>query len=379
MLAIKKNIWPYVESALSRNMNCNSGNETILSVDLSKLTANFYYLKSKLNPKTKIIAVVKAFAYGHGDIEIAKKIEALGVYGFWVTDFEEGVGLRVAGIKGKIIVANPGMKSYEKIIKYNLDVVIYNNQLLELYSNKKHSVNVHLKFNTGMNRYGFNKNELNNVVVKTQKNPHLNILSICTHLASSEKKKTKRFTLKQISLFKNIAYEFENLIDRKVLKHSLNSHGVINYSQHEMDMVRLGIGLYGSANDENLYPISSLKSVITQIRKVNVGDPIGYGDSFMAKGNMSVAVVPVGYADGLNRRLSNNVGKVMINNSLCPIVGKISMGTFCVDVSNIIAKEGDQVEIFGDNISVITIAAHLKTIPYEIYSTLNRRIKRVYF
>ena len=164
----------------------------------------------------------------------------------------------------------------------------------------------------------------------------------------------------------------------KILKHILNTHGVINYSKHQMDMVRLGIGLYGSANDKNLKPISCLKSVITQIRTINAGDTVGYGNSYMAKKNMTIGVVPVGYADGLNRQLSNHIGKVIINNELCYIIGKISMGTFCVDISNIIASEGDEVEIFGDNISVVEMAEKLNTIPYELYSTLNRRIKRVY-
>lgn len=367
-------IWLYVEHVFLNKMS----NETILYIDLNRLVKNFYYLKSKLKTETKIIAVVKAFAYGHGDIEIAKKLEQLDIYGFWVTDFEEGVGLRKGGIKGRIIVANPGMKSYDIIIKYNLDIVIYNNQLLDLYSYKKQAVNAHLKFNTGMNRYGFNQIELDAVVKKIQKNPHISIHSICTHLASSEKKVTENFTLEQIKKFKKITTNFEDLIGGKILKHILNTHGVINYSKHQMDMVRLGIGLYGSSNDKNLKPISCLKSVITQIRTINAGDTVGYGNSYMAEKNMTIAVVPVGYADGLNRQLSNRIGKVIINNDLCSIIGKISMGTFCVDISNIIASEGDEVEIFGNNISVLEIAEKLNTIPYELYSTLNRRIKRVY-
>ena len=353
-----------------------TSNETILSIDLKKLEHNFNYFKSKINSTTKIIAVVKAFAYGHGDIKIANKLEKLGIYALWVTDFEEGVILRQSGVKGKIIVANPGIKSYEKIIKYNLDVVLYNKKLLNLYSSRKNKVNIHVKFNTGMNRYGFEEDEINLIVKEVQKNTHLKLISICSHLASSDKINQNNFTEKQCVKFKRIS--INSIIKKEVPKHILNSQGVINFPEYQMDMVRLGIGLYGSANDANLIPISSLKSIITQQRAIKKGDVVGYSESFIAKKNMQIAMVPVGYADGLNRRLSNGIGSVIINGKLCPIIGKISMGNFIADITGIIAKEGDTVEIFGENLSVTSIATKINTIPYEIYSTLNRRLKRIY-
>ena len=355
-----------------------TANETILSVDLKKLEYNFNYLKSKISPSTKIIAVVKAFAYGHGDIAISKKLEKLGIYALWVTDFEEGVLLRKSGVKSKIIVANPGIKSYNKIIKHNLDVVIYNNRLLDLYCSKKNMINVHIKFNTGMNRYGFEKKELDNIIDKLKTATHLNVLSICSHLASADKVEKKEFTEKQLFKFQKIASKFELQLEKSILKHILNSHGVINFHKYQFNLVRLGIGLYGSAKDKNLKPISSLKSVITQNRSIKAGQPIGYGRSFIAKKNMTISMVPVGYADGLNRKLSNGVGRVIINGKICSIVGKISMGNFTVDTTHIISNEGDVVEIFGENLSVSSIAKSINTIPYEIYSILNRRIKRVY-
>ncbi len=355
-----------------------TSNETILSIDLKKLEHNFNYFKSKINSTTKIIAVVKAFAYGHGDIKISNKLEKLGVYALWVTDFEEGVILRKSGVKGKIIVANPGIKSYEKIIKYRLDVVLYNKKLLNLYSSRKNKVNIHVKFNTGMNRYGFEEKEINLIVTQVQKNTHLKLISICSHLASSDKKTQNNFTEKQCEKFKRISIKFNSIIKKDIPRHILNSHGVINFPEYQMDMVRLGIGLYGSANDTNLTPISTLKSIITQQRAIRKGDVVGYGESFIAKKNMQIAMVPVGYADGLNRQLSNGVGSVIINKKLCPIIGKISMGNFIADITGIIAKEGDPVEIFGENLSVTSIANKINTIPYEIYSTLNRRLKRIY-
>ena len=162
----------------------NSASETILHVDLKKLETNFQYFKKILRPKTKIIAVVKAFAYGHGDVVISKKLEALGVYALWVSDFEEGIILRQSGIKTKIIVANPGIKSYSLILKNNLDVILYNHKLFDLYCSKKNKVNIHIKFNTGMNRYGFDSKEIKKIVKKIKENNHLKLNSICSHLTA---------------------------------------------------------------------------------------------------------------------------------------------------------------------------------------------------
>ncbi len=353
-------------------------NETILHVDLKKLERNFNYLKAKLNPKTTIIGVVKAFAYGHGDIEISKKLEKLGVSALWVSDFEEGLILRNSGVKAAIIVANPGIKSYPEIIKHKLDVVLYNHKLLDLYCSNKNDVNIHVKFNTGMNRYGFNAREIPSIISKITNNPHLNLASICSHLAASDDKTKKDYTLKQIERFKSISQKFELLLGKAINKHLLNSHGVLNFVNYQLDSVRLGIGLYGSTTDKNLTPISSLTSVITQIRSLEPGDSVGYGSSFTANKKMRVAIIPVGYADGMNRRLSNTIGSVFINRCKCNIVGEISMDSFMVDITNIEAKEGSLVQIFGDQLSVSTIAKKINTIPYEIYSTLNRRIKRIY-
>jgi len=355
-----------------------STHETILHVDLKKLDRNFNYLKSKLNPTTKIIGVVKAFAYGHGDVKISKRLEKLGVFALWVSDFEEGLVLRESGVKAKIIVANPGIKSYAEIIKYKLDVVLYNHKLLDLYCSNKNSASIHVKFNTGMNRYGFNANEIPFIISKIKKNPHLNLISICSHLAASDDKAKTDYTLKQIKRFKSISQKFEFLLGRKTNKHLLNSHGVLNFANYQLESVRLGIGLYGSTTDKNLTPISSLTSVIAQIRNLEKGGAAGYGSSFTANKKTTLAIIPVGYADGMNRRLGNTVGSVFINNYKCNIIGEISMDSFMVDITNIEVAEGGLVEIFGDQLSVSKIARNINTIPYEIYSTLNRRIKRVY-
>ena len=353
-------------------------NETILYVDLKKLEENFIFLKNKLNANTKIIGVVKAFAYGHGDISISKKLEDLGFNALWVSDFEEGVSLRKAGVKTNIIVANPGFKSYDVIIKYQLDVVIYNQRLLDLYCLKNNKINIHLKFNTGMNRYGFDYGELKLIVAKIQKNPHLNVLSICSHLAASYDRSKKEHTLKQINKFKLICKDLQRLINKKIDRHVLNSNGLLNFPEHQMECVRLGIGLYGLTKINRLKQISSLYSVITQIRNLKKGDSVGYGKSYISSNDMKIAIIPLGYADGLNRNLGNNTGSVVVNNIKCNIIGEISMDSFAVDITGVSAKEGDSVEIFGDKIPVAEVAKNLNTISYEIFSTLNRRIKRVY-
>ncbi len=353
-------------------------NETILHVDLNKLKDNFNFLKSRLRPNTKIIGVVKAFAYGHGDIEISKKLEELGVYALWVSDFEEGLILRESGVKTKIIVANPGIKSYDSIIKYRLDVVLYNQKLLDLYCSNKNTVNIHIKFNTGMNRYGFSSKSIDLIISKIKKNKHLRLDSICSHLAASEDKKKSDFTQKQIKKFNSISTRVESILERKINKHILNSYGLLNFSNYQMNYVRIGIGLYGSADNLNLKQICSFKSPITQIRNIKKGESVGYSGSFIANQKMTIGIIPVGYADGMNRRLGNKIGSVYVNNRECKIIGEISMDSFMVDITKSNAKEGDLVEIFGENINVCAVAKKINTIPYEIYSTLNRRIKRVY-
>ena len=373
----KKNISHYVETVFHNKNNLEFSNETILHIDLNKLEHNFNYLKSKLKKDTRIIGVVKAFAYGHGDIEISRKLEKLGAYALWVSDFEEGISLREAGIKSKIIVANPGLKSYDEIIKYSLDIVIYNQRLLDLYASKKNEINIHIKFNSGMNRYGFEAKETANIVEKIKTNYHLKLLSICSHLASSDREEELEFTLNQITKFKTISSNFELLYGDKIDKHILNSNGVLNFANQQMDVVRLGIGLYGSSTDKNLKQISRLSSVVTQIRDVEKGESVGYGPSFVAPENMKIAIIPIGYADGLNRKFSS-IGSVYINKKECKIIGNISMDSFAVNTSKITIHEGEAVEIFGNNLSVNEIAKKINTIPYEIYSTLNRRIKRVY-
>jgi Alr-MurF fusion protein len=352
--------------------------ETILEIDLNKLANNFNYLKSKLKPDTKIIAVVKAYAYGHGDIAIASSLEKLGAHALWVADFEEGTRIRQSGIKIPIIIANPGKKSTQQIIDNKLDIVIYNSELLHLYGKLDKEIRIHIKFNSGMNRYGFESSELDELLSNLQKYPKLKIQSICSHLAASDNSTEDSFTNTQFQVFEKISSSFSKGINQLVYRHILNTNGVLRFPNKEYEMVRLGIGLYGVGNDDNLQHVSTLKSVISQVRIIKKGSKIGYDASFLAKEDMRIGVVPFGYADGLNRKLSTKNGVIVVQNIGCPIIGKISMDSCMINLKGTTAKTGDEVVIFGEENTILSIANKLITIPYEIFSSLNRRIKRIY-
>ena len=352
--------------------------ETILEINTGRLKSNLNYLKSKLAAHTKVIAVVKAYAYGHGDIILSKRLESLGVDALWVADFEEGSRLRESGVNIPIIIANPGTKSVQKIIDNNLDIVIYNFKLLQLYGGLNTEINIHIKFNTGMNRYGFNPDEVGILAETLKKYPKLKLQSICSHLAATDNPEKDDFTKQQFTNFENICASFFTLLGHKVDRHILNTNGVLRFANKEYEMVRLGIGLYGVSDDKNLQQISTLKSVISQVRSIKKGEGVGYESSFIATENMKVGIIPFGYADGLNRKLSERNGTVLVNNISCPIIGKISMDSCMIDLSNTAAKTGDEVIIFGDENTVLSIAKKLETIPYEVFATLNRRIKRIY-
>ena len=356
----------------------STSHETILFVDLKALEHNYFYLKSKLNADTEIIAVIKAFAYGHGDIVVAKKLETLGVYAFWVADFEEGVALRKSGINLPIIIANPGSKSYSYIIDYNLEPVIYNFRLLDLYGEKRSPISIHIKFNSGMNRYGFNFNEVDMLAEKLKKYPHLKIESICSHLSSANNSQQDKFTNKQFQKFKSITSTFSEKTGITPKQHILNTAGVLRFSNQQKEMVRLGIGLCGIGHDKNLKPIAKLQSNIVQILNVYKGDKVGYDATFTAVEEMRIGIVPLGYADGINRKLGDENGYVNVGKKQAKIIGKISMDSMLIDLRNIEVNEGDVVTIFDSENRVSDISENLNTIPYEILATLNRRIKRVY-
>ncbi len=356
----------------------NTVHETVLEIDFKALSDNLDYLKSKLKASTKVIAVVKAYAYGHGDIMLGKKLEELGVAALWVADFEEGSHLRENGIKIPIIVANPGRKSTAKILQHKLDVVVYNFELLHLFGALATDINIHIKFNTGMNRFGFEAKEVVEVSKVLKQYPTLKVKSICSHLAASDNPDKDILTQQQFLKFDVICTDFNTQTGLKPLRHILNSNGVLRFNDKSYEMVRLGIGLYGGSNHPGLKQIGTLKSVISQIRTVKKGQTIGYDASYTLKQDTRVGVIPFGYADGLNRRFGMHKGIVFIEGKPCPIIGRISMDSCTIDLSNTTAQLGDEVILFGKEYTICALAQKIETIPYEIFATLNRRIKRVY-
>ena len=348
--------------------------ESIFEINFSLINHNLNFLKKKLKPKTKIIAVVKAFAYGHGDIEIAKFLEKQDIYAFWVADFEEGVILRKNGITVPIIVANASPKSISQIIKYNLDIVVYNFRILDSIIDIKDNLNIHLKFNCGMNRYGFSVEDISLIKKKLSKNSNLNVSSICSHFSSSRTPKKDETTKNELKRFKEIASNFSD----KIYKHILNTSGIIRFAEHQYSAVRAGIGIFGIHKNTALKQIGKLTTTISQIRHINKGEIIGYGGHFQANKKIKIGIVPFGYADGLDRKLGNSNGSLFVNGIKCEILGEISMDSCVINLNDSNAVEGDRVEIFGSNNSINSICKKIDSIPYEFLSKINRRIKRKY-
>ncbi|MCB0823218.1 MAG: bifunctional UDP-N-acetylmuramoyl-tripeptide:D-alanyl-D-alanine ligase/alanine racemase [Bacteroidales bacterium] len=365
--------------------------ETVLEINLNALVNNLNYFRKKLNPNTKIMAMVKAFSYGSGSFEIANILQFHRIDYLAVAYADEGVELRKAGIKTPIMVMNPDEQSFDAIIKHNLEPEIYNFRSLSLLEEATRTniipdnkpVKVHVKVDTGMHRLGFNKDEIDPLIERLQKMKSIYVQSIFSHLASSEDPSDDAFTAIQIELFKHMAWRIMEHSDHYILMHILNSAGISRFPDAQFDMVRLGIGLYGVSSspeeNEQLENVSTLKSTISQIKIIPAGETIGYNRRWKAEREMRIAIVPIGYADGLNRKLSNGVGRLFINHKPVPIVGNICMDMVMVDVTDIDVQEGDDVIIFGNEYPVSEMAKQLETIPYEVLTSISRRVKRVYY
>ena len=365
--------------------------ETILEINLNAIIHNLNYHRSLLNPKTKITAIVKAFSYGSGSFEIANILQFHNIDYLAVAYTDEGVELRKAGISVPIIIMNPETRSFDVMIKYDLEPEIYNLRLLNLLNQSikrnliryDKTIPIHIKLDTGMHRLGFENDEIKELIQCIKNNRNIYIKSIFSHLAASDEIIHDDFTKLQVNRFVKMSDFIKSKIDYPVLLHILNSAGVSRFREYQFDMVRLGIGLYGVSSDKSekklLQNVSTLKTSISQIREVPANDTIGYGRKYVAKHNMKIATVAIGYADGLNRKLGNGKGNLMINGKLVPIVGDICMDMCMIDITDVNAKQGDQVIVFDDNYPITKIASQLETIPYEVLTNISRRVKRVYY
>ena len=366
--------------------------ETILEIDLNALLHNLTVFQSLLRPDTKIMVMVKAFSYGSGSFEIANALQFHKADYLAVAYADEGVELRKSGITMPVMVMNPEQKSFDTIIHYHLEPEIYSLRLLRQFIHAiapmadkyPEGYRVHLELETGMNRLGFGEDDIPELLTLLSENKVIRIQSLFTHLAASEDPSLDLFSQMQIDRFRKMSERIIKQLKYPVLRHVLNSAGIARFPEAHFDMVRLGIGLYGidatGKIQQQLRNVSTLKTTISQIKKVKAGETIGYGRTGVAASDMIIATVGIGYADGLNRSLSRGVGKMLVYGKMAPVVGNINMDMTMIDISHIPeAEEGAEVVVFGDALPVQQIAEWANTIPYEVLSIISRRVKRVYY
>lgn len=365
--------------------------ETVLEINLNALVHNLDYYRKQLNPGTKIMAMVKAFSYGSGSFEIANMLQYHQIDYLAVAYADEGVELRKAGISAPIMIMNPDEQSYDAILKHSLEPEIYNFRSLGMLEETiKRSilpdnkpVKVHIKLDTGMHRLGFLPEEIDSLISRLSGNKAIYVQSVFSHLAASEDPQEDDFTRHQINQFETMAEKFKKQLRHNILRHILNSAGISRFPEAQFEMVRLGISLYGvpTVEDEKgkLENVSTLKSTISQIKKIRQGETIGYNRTAKAEKEMTIAIIPIGYADGLNRKLSNGNGRVYINGMAAPVVGNVCMDMCMIDITGIETREGTDVIIFGKEHPISELASAIGTIPYEVLTSISRRVKRVYY
>ncbi len=362
--------------------------ETVLEINLNAISHNLNFYKSKLDSQTKLMVMVKAFGYGNGGFEIAKLLEYHKIDYLGVAFADEGIALKTAGISLPIMVMNPETTSFSAIIQHQLEPEIYSfkglHSFLKLAVAKKlKQFPIHIKLDTGMHRLGFQTADIAQLISILKDNPNVQVKSILSHMAASDNLDLMAFSLGQIEQFEHMSNALINELKYVPIRHLLNTSGISNFTNAQYDMVRLGIGLYGVSNDAEeqkyLENVSTLKSVISQIRVIKEGESVGYGRRFIATKPTKVATIPIGYADGISRQLGNESGYVMIKNKPAKIIGSVCMDMMMVDVTEIDCKEGNEVIIFGQKPTVSEIAKQLHTIPYEVLTSISQRVKRIFY
>lgn len=358
---------------------------SVLEINLKALEYNFNFFKSKLRNKTKIMAVVKAFAYGLEAVAIAKKLEKIKAAYLAVAYLKEAIEIKNAGVNLPILILHPQIEEFDTIINLNLEPNIYNKKGLDAFldlATKKKLKNypIHLKFNTGLNRLGFDSAKAQAVFAQVKGNKNIKVVSVFSHLAASEDLKEASFTKHQIKKFNSIISIAKKTLPYKPLYHLLNTSGVINYPEAQFDMVRIGIGMYGFANEtkitKKLKPVGVLKSKISQIHQIKAGESVGYNRAYFAKTNLVTATIPIGHADGISRQLGNGNGYVYINNKKAFIIGNVCMDMLMVAITAIECKEGDTVVIYKDQEHIENLAKLQGSISYELLTAISQRVNR---
>lgn len=360
--------------------------ETILEINLNALVDNLNHYRSKLKPETKMVCMVKASAYGAGSYEIAKTLQDHRVDYLAVAVADEGSDLRKAGITSSIIIMNPELTAFKTLFDYKLEPEVYSFNLLNelIKAAEKEGVTnfpVHIKIDTGMHRLGFAPSDIPELIARLKRQSSVIPRSVFSHLVGSDSTQFDDFTRMQIETFERVSNELQSAFSHKILRHICNTAGIGRYPEAQLDMVRLGLGLYGVDPFSNsiLSNVSTLKTTILQIRNVPKEDSVGYSRKGLLNRDSRIAAIPIGYADGLNRRLGNGNAYCMVNGQKAPYVGNICMDVCMIDVTDIDCKEGDKVIIFGDELPVTVLSDVLGTIPYEILTSVSNRVKRVYF
>lgn len=362
--------------------------QTILEINLNAIVHNLEEYQQLLKPSTKVMAMVKAFAYGSGGAEIAGILQYHKVDYLGVAYADEGVELRKAGISLPVMVMNPEVNAFETIVEYNLEPELYSFELLQTFDSYLRNEGlqqypVHIEIETGMNRLGFGVTGIDKLAQALNATSSFKVQSVFSHLAASEEAAQDAFTVQQFEQFEKAALQLEQLLGYSFIRHIANSAAVIRHPQLQLDMVRLGIGLYGvdsaASNKLDLQTVTTLKSTIAQVKQLKKGDSVSYNRKGIVSNDAVIATVRIGYADGYPRRLGNGAGKVFINGQLVPVIGTVCMDMFMIDVTGVPVQEGDEVMIFGKQLPVQQVAEWAGTIPYEIMTGISQRVKRVYF
>ena len=374
----------YDEETISSRI-LHQTHETVLKVNLSALIDNVRYFRSLLKPETKLTCMVKAFAYGAGSVEVSKALQASGLVDYLaVAVADEGVELRRAGITLPIIIMDPEVAAMDLILENNLEPNVYSHQSLKTViaaaeAKGLENVPIHVKIDSGMHRLGFYKEDMPWLIERLGSTKAVRVASVFSHLAGSDEPQFDAFTLDQIHYFDSCAEELKAGLQYPIIKHICNSAGIERFSQYQFDMCRLGIGLYGfSFAGAKLRNVCTLETTILSVKTVKAGETIGYGRHTTLKEDRVIAVIPIGYADGFDRRFSNYGGEVWVRGKRCPVVGNVCMDQAMIDVTGADARPGDIAEVFGEHMPLEELADKLGTITYEILTSVSRRVQRVY-
>ena len=360
--------------------------QTILEVNLNALVNNVCYYRRFMKPETKMVCMVKASGYGVGSLETSKTLQDNGVDYLAVAVADEGADLREAGITANIMIMNPETTSFKMLFDYSLEPEVFSFDLLEqlIYAAEKEGITnfpIHIKLDTGMHRLGFNpEKDMPRLIERLSRQTALVPCSVFSHFVGSDGDEFDAFSHRQFALFDQASRQLQAAYSHKIIRHICNSAGIEHFPEYHLDMVRLGLGLYGinARNNHILNNVATLKTTILQIRDVPKGDSIGYSRRTVLDRDSRIAAIPIGYADGLNRHLGNRGCYCLVNGQKADYVGNICMDVCMLDVTGIDCKEGDQVEIFGDNLPVTVLSDALGTIPYEVLTGISNRVQRIY-